>query len=864
MINGTKETEVNAASEQSVNEQTKPETSADNTANEINQSTETTETSAASTENKSAPDAAVSGETPTAPATENSVAPVETKSTDSAEKTETAENISNASVKTNQTPTAAVENDSGDSDDSDDQQNDIDFGAILDEFEQDQTEFFNGMLVEGKVIKISDHGVMVDFGYKSEGMVPIDEFTSSEGEVTVQKGDTVEVVIKNIYIGDGPPELSKDDALSRKSWDEIEQAYNSDEIITGTVSSKTKGGLKVDVNGVEAFLPGSQIDSRPVRNLDGYIGTEIEAKVIKFSRKRNNIVISRKALTDEAMNKLKEETLNKIEESHVVEGVVKNLTEYGAFVDIGGIDGLLHVTDMSWGRLQNPNQQFKVNDEIQVKILKLDREKEKVSLGYKQLLPDPWSSVVEIYPVDTKIKGTVSSVTDYGAFVELEPGVEGLVHVSEMSWSKRNISPKKFLKPNEEIEVQILGIDTEERRISLGMKQLQENPWDTIAIRYPVGTRIKGKVRNLTDFGAFVEVEPGVDGLVHVSDISHKNIKHPKDVLKRDQEVEAVITNVNTGEQRLSLSMKELTPSAWDNFVKNHTPGDVIKGEVSRFAGFGVFVKLAEDLEGLCHISELSDDRVEKPEDVVSIGQELDFKILRIELDTEKIGLSHKAVGKDDEVTEIDSRSYSTEAKSGMASLGELANLQFGQAESTQEETQDDQPKKSKKERRAEKARLKAEAEAFAETAPDETIKPRSEESDENAEAVEDGETDVSETPESSKAETETTESETTENVEDKAEKSATENVEETENKTETADQKTAADEDKTEAEEVETKTETAENDKSEDSVHISEDDENSASDSENDDSENETPTAQAEESDSETDSETEKEDKSS
>ena len=869
MINGTKETEVNASSEKSVNEQTKPDTSAENSANEINQSTETTETSAASTETKSAPDAAVSGETQTEPTADNSAVPDETKSADSGKKTETAKNVSASADKTDQPPNASAEMESGDLDDSDDQQNEIDFGAILDEFEQDQTEFFNGMLVEGKVIKISDHGVMVDFGYKSEGMVPIDEFTSPEGEVTVQKGDTVEVVIKNIYIGDGPPELSKDDALSRKSWDEIEQAYNSDENITGTVSSKTKGGLKVDINGVEAFLPGSQIDSRPVRNLDGYIGKEIEAKVIKFSRKRNNIVISRKALTDEVMNKLKEETLSKIEENHVVEGVVKNLTEYGAFVDIGGIDGLLHVTDMSWGRLQNPNQQFKVNDEIQVKILKLDREKEKVSLGYKQLLPDPWSSVVEIYPVDTKVKGTVSSLTDYGAFVELEPGVEGLVHVSEMSWSKRNISPKKFLKSNEEIEVQILGIDTEERRISLGMKQLQENPWDTIAIRYPVGTRINGKVRNLTDFGAFVEVEPGVDGLVHVSDISHKNIKHPKDVLKRDQEVEAVITNVNTGEQRLSLSMKELTPSTWDNFVASHTAGDVIKGEVSRFAGFGVFVKLAEDLEGLCHISELSDERVEKPEDVVSIGQELDFKILRIELDTEKIGLSHKAVGKDDEVTEVDSRSYSTEAKGGMASLGELANLQFGQTESTQEETQDEQPKKSKKERRAEKARLKAEAQAFAETAPDETVEARSEDSDENAEAVEDTKEDASETQEASKADTETTksentESEKTENVDDKSEESATENVEEAENKTETADQETAADEDKNEAEEVKTKTETAENDKSEDSADISEDNENSASDSENDDSEKETPTAQAEESDSETKSETEKEDESS
>lgn len=577
----------------------------------------------------------------------------------------------------------------------------MDFGAILEEFEQDQEVYHTGKFVEGTVVGISDHGVLVDFGYKSEGVVPSDELTSPEGELTVKEGDTVEVVIKNIYSGDAPPVLSHLDALRRKSWDVIETAFNEETPITVRVVSKTKGGLRIDINGVEAFLPGSQVDSRPIRNLDSFRDKEIEVKVIKFSRKRNNIVVSRKVLTDEVVNIQKAETLSKIEPGYVVEGVVKNLTEYGAFVDLGGIDGLLHVTDMSWGRLQNPNEMFKVNDHVQIKILKLDREREKVSLGFKQLLPDPWSTVVEVYPVDSTVKGIISSVTDYGAFVELESGVEGLVHISEMSWSKRTKSPKKLVKPGEDVEVQVLGIDTEERRISLGMKQLQENPWDTIGERYQVGSKVHGRVRNLTDFGAFVEIEDGVDGLVHVSDISHsKKIKHPKDVLKRDQEVEAIVTNIDTQGHRLSLSIKELTPSTWDAFVESHKPGNLVKGKVSRFAGFGVFVELGNDLEGLCHISELSDDRVERPEDVVSIGQELDFKILRIEHDVQKIGLSHRAVGKEEEPI-IDTKSYSTEAKGGMASLGELMNLKRG-GEADDEAV--DAPKLSKKERRAKKA----------------------------------------------------------------------------------------------------------------------------------------------------------------
>jgi len=490
--------------------------------------------------------------------------------------------------------------------------------------------------------------------------------------------------------------------------------------VIGKIVEKTKGGLKVIVNGIEAFLPGSQIDSRPIRQLDTYIGEEIEAKIIKFSRRRNNIVLSRKVLTDEAVNKQKAETLSQIEVGYIIDGVIKNLTEYGAFVDIGGIDGLLHVTDMSWGRLHHPSEMFKQGDHIQVKVLKLDREKEKISLGYKQLQPDPWSTVTEVYHVNTKVRGKISSVTDYGVFVELEPGVEGLVHVSEISWSKRSVSPKRMFNKGDEVDVQVLGVDTGEKRISLGMKQFQENPWDMVDIRYPVGSKVHGKVRNITDFGAFVELEEGIDGLVHVSDITWaKKVKHPKELLKKDQEVDAIVTNIDKRGQRLSLSMKDLMPSTWESFVATHRPGDVVRGKVTRFTSFGVFVELGEGLEGLCHISELAEQRVEKPEDVAQIGQEMDFKILRIEHEDQKIGLSHRAVGKDDAPV-VDTKMYSSEAKGGMASLAELANINFGGAQPAKEKA----PKK-KKERRAAAEETAADTQATSEpaveTAPEAT-----------------------------------------------------------------------------------------------------------------------------------------------
>lgn len=610
----------------------------------------------------------------------------------------------------------------------------FDFGAILEQFEQEQTVFHSGELVEGKVVGVSEHGVLVDFGYKSEGIIPAEEF-SGPLDQAVSVGDTIQAVIKNLA-GEAPPVLSKNDALGRRVWTDLEEAFKNDVAVRGKIVDKTKGGLRVDLDGVEGFLPGSQVDSRPVGNLDPYIGTEIEAKIIKFSRRRNNIVLSRKVITDLEINEQKSETLAKIDLGYIVDGTVKNLTEYGAFVDIGGIDGLLHVTDMSWGRLHHPGDMFKVGDHVQAKVLKLDREKEKISLGYKQLQPDPWSTVIEMYPVNSKIKGKISSVTDYGIFVELEPGVEGLVHVSEISWSKRSASPKRMHQKGEEVEVQVLGVDTEDKRISLGMKQLQENPWDTIGSRYPVGTKIRGKVRNITDFGAFVEIEDGIDGLVHVSDITWaKKLKHPKELLKKDQEVEAVVTNIDAGGQRLSLSMKDLTPSAWESFIATHRAGDVVRGKVSRFTSFGVFVELGEGLEGLCHISELSDERVERPEDVVQLGQEADFRILRIESGDQKIGLSYRAVGKEDEPI-IDSRSYSTDAKSGMASLGELANLlQDGSSEEAEPEITKEEKEEAKRLRKEQARKEYEETTAREAAAAEEAANAETAESEPAAEA---------------------------------------------------------------------------------------------------------------------------------
>jgi small subunit ribosomal protein S1 len=560
-----------------------------------------------------------------------------------------------------------------------------DFGSLLDQFEQEQSSLQEGEVVRGTVVGITERGVVIDFGYKSEGIVNQSEFME-DGVITVKPGDEVDVLVKNMETGEGFPLLSRADAVRLRAWDDLEKAFNENTPVKGRVAERIKGGLRVDIDGIAAFLPGSQVDVRPIRNLDSLRGREIEAKVIKLNRKRSNVVLSRKAVLEERNEGRKGETLGQIEEDIIVEGQIKNLTDYGAFVDLGGVDGLLHVTDMSWGRLQNPAELFRVGDTVQVKVLRFDRSRERVSLGYKQLLPDPWESIEERFPIATRLNGKVASVTDYGAFIELEPGVEGLVHVSEMSWSKRVKHPSKIVNAGDSVEVEVLGVDPKARRISLGMKQIQDNPWRTLGDRYQVGARVQGRVRNLTDFGAFIEIEEGVDGLVHVSDISwSRRIKHPGEVLKKGQQVEAVITGIDPENRRMSLSIKELEPNAWNDFVASHNPGDLVKGKIARFASFGAFVELGDNLEGLCHISELSDDRVEKPEDAAQIGQEMEFRILRIDAENKKIGLSARAAGHDEPISE--QKIYTSEAGGGMASLGELADFGFGSANKNDDDT---------------------------------------------------------------------------------------------------------------------------------------------------------------------------------
>ena len=557
-----------------------------------------------------------------------------------------------------------------------------DFGQLLDQFEQEQSTLQEGEVVRGTVIGITERGVVIDFGYKSEGIVNQNEFMEN-GQLTVKRGDEVDVLVKNMETGEGYPLLSRADAVRLRAWDDLEKAFEEGAPVKGRVIERIKGGVRVDIDGIAAFLPGSQVDVRPIRNLDSLRGREIEAKVIKLNRKRSNVVLSRKALLEEQNAGRKGDTLDQIEEDIIVEGQIKNLTDYGAFVDLGGVDGLLHVTDMSWGRVQTPGELFKVGDTVQVKVLRFDRARERVSLGYKQLLPDPWESVEERFPPNMRLNGRVASVTDYGAFVELEPGVEGLVHVSEMSWSKRVKHPSKIVNPGDIVDVEVLGVDAKGRRISLGMKQVQENPWKTLNDRYQVGARVHGRVRNLTDFGAFIEIEDGIDGLVHVSDISwSRRVKHPGELLKKGQPVDAVITAIDPENRRMSLSIKDLEPNAWNEFVATHKPGDLVKGKIARFASFGAFVELGDNLEGLCHISELSDERVAKPEDAVQLGQEMEFRVLRIDDENKKIGLSARAAGLEDPI--VETKVYTSQAGGGMASLAELAD--FGTTSKTNDD----------------------------------------------------------------------------------------------------------------------------------------------------------------------------------
>jgi small subunit ribosomal protein S1 len=568
-----------------------------------------------------------------------------------------------------------------------------DFSEALAAFEREQAaeaaavEAYGDKVVSGKVEKATEKYLVVDVGLKSEGLIPLEQVLDHTGAVKFQPGDIIDVVIEREE-AEGGYLVSYEKAQRLRVWDTIEKAATDKTPITGTVVSRVKGGLTVDI-GMKAFLPGSQLEIRPVRNLDTYLGQQIEVRVIKLNKKRGNVVVSRKEILEEEQNSKRSATMEHLEEGAILTGTVKNLTDYGAFVDLGGIDGLLHITDMSWGRLTHPRDLVNVADEIQVKVLKFDKDKQRVSLGFKQLTPDPWLDATERYPVGAKVHGRVLSVTDYGAFVELEQGIEGLVHLSEMTWSKRLKHPSKLVKPGDEVDTVVLSVNPADRRISLGMKQLLENPWESLSDKYPIGAIVEGRVRNLTDFGAFIEIEDGIDGLVHVSNLSWtKRVKHPSEIVKKGEKVKAVVLGVEPQNRRLSLGIKQLQPDVWESFFAIHRVGDVVHGKILRTAQFGAFVEIAEGVEGLCHISEAGDsvDGHSKLEQ----GLEHDFKIIKINVEEKKVGLSLRTAGsqeaerpaRESSGSRQDSRQdqpHKHPVSSSTTTLGDLVNWRKGE-----------------------------------------------------------------------------------------------------------------------------------------------------------------------------------------
>ena len=518
----------------------------------------------------------------------------------------------------------------------------VEFKNLLDE-NPGGSAIREGTIVKGSIVRITDDAVHIDIGHKADGEVPIQEFKGADGELSAKLGDDIEVYLDCFEDNDGEMVLSRERAEMLRAWDRISDAYENDEIVEGIIMARVKGGLSVDI-GVKAFLPGSQVDLRPVRNLDKLINNKFNFKIIKFNKKRGNIVLSRRVLLEQDREKLRTETLESLKEEAVLKGIVKNITDYGAFVDLGGIDGLLHITDMSWGRINHPSQLFEVGQEVEVKVLSYDENRQRVSLGYKQLLEDPWEKASKMYVEGAKTKGAVVSLTDYGAFVELEDGIEGLIHISEMSWSKRIRHPSKVVSIGDEVDVVVLAIDLEARRISLGMKQMETNPWEIVNEKYNVGDIIRGKIRNITDFGIFVGIEEGIDGLIHISDISWiERIKHPGDIYKKGDEVEAKILQINTEGEKFSLGIKQLTDDPWVTAAQEFLPGTKGKGTVTKLTDFGVFVQLSEGVEGMIHVSELDSQPVEKPGDVVKEGDEIEFLVLSSDSEERRFSLSRKA-----------------------------------------------------------------------------------------------------------------------------------------------------------------------------------------------------------------------------
>ncbi len=544
---------------------------------------------------------------------------------------------------------------------------DLDMEQSFEEmFENSMQELNVGDVVLGTIVQVTDDHVVVDVGYKSEGVIPLYEFKDEQGNIDIKVGDEVDVLFERRENDSGLIGLSKEKADRQKIWSSLEEGA----VVEGKIVGRIKGGLTVDI-GINAFLPGSQVDLRPVRNLEKLLGASFDFKIIKLNKRRGNIVLSRRVLLEEQRESMRSDTLETLAEGQEVEGVVKNLTDYGSFIDLGGIDGLLHITDMSWGRVNHPSDVLSVGEKVKVKILKYDRERERVSLGLKQITPDPWLEVESVYPVGAKVQGKVVSLTDYGAFVELEDGVEGLIHVSEMSWTKRIKHPNKLLTVGDEVETVVLALDIPNRRISLGLKQIEPNPWEVIGEKFPIGTIIEGQVKNITDFGVFIGVDEGIDGLVHISDLSWtKRVKHPSEIFKKGDTVKAVVLNIDRDNERFSLGLKQLTPDPWEAIPVKYAPGTIVRGKATSVTDFGVFLEIEEGIEGLIHVSELSQEKVDSPKDIANVGDEFEAAVLNVDTVDRKIALSVKQLNSHKEKAEV--QEFLGAQKQATSNLGAL------------------------------------------------------------------------------------------------------------------------------------------------------------------------------------------------
>jgi small subunit ribosomal protein S1 len=515
--------------------------------------------------------------------------------------------------------------------------------------------FSEGSIVKGRILQKRTNEVLIDIGYKSEGVISLSEFEDGD---TLEVGNEVEVLLERLENDEGMVVLSKEKAAQKQNWEKIVQIFNNGGLISGKVKAVVKGGLMLNV-GVEAFLPGSQVDIIAPKDLRVYEGKTLECKIVKLNEERKNVVLSRRELIEAERAEKRAKLLGGIEKGGTVKGTVKNITDFGAFIDLDGLDGLLHITDMSWSRLNHPSEMLKVGQEVEVLVLDIDREKERVSLGLKQKTSNPWDKIAEKYPVNMKVKGKITNLVPYGAFVELEPGIEGLVHVSELSWTKRIARPADVLTQGQEVEAVVLGVSKEDQKVSLSVRQLDTNPWEVVTGKYPTGTRVKGKVRNLTAYGAFVELEEGIDGMIHVSDLSWtKKINHPTEVLKKGDEIEAEVLEIDKANQRISLSLKHLADDPWKSIEERYKIGDLVTGKVSKVASFGAFIQLADDIDGLVHISQISNDRVEKVKEVLKIGQEVSARVIKVDKAERRIGLSIKAADYTPEQIEREKENY--------------------------------------------------------------------------------------------------------------------------------------------------------------------------------------------------------------